>query len=151
MKEKHLRIRIQQCALLAQASNCPRKKFGAMLVSPDRGNPVLIDGYNGAPRGGGQLCGGERCLRDLQGIESGTRIEIGCHHAEMNVLCNAAARGVVTQGVWLIVTGEPCLMCAKLVHHAGISRVYLVGGGYGVEVGVQYLREHGVDVQVEAP
>ena len=58
MKDKHLGIRIEQCLALAKASNCPRRKFGALLVDPDR-NVVLMDGYNGGPRGGGELCGGD--------------------------------------------------------------------------------------------
>ena len=33
-----------------KASNCPRRKFGALLVDPER-NVVLMDGYNGGPRG----------------------------------------------------------------------------------------------------
>ena len=45
MKDKHLGIRIEQCLALAKASNCPRRKFGALLVDPDR-NVVLMDGYN---------------------------------------------------------------------------------------------------------
>ena len=61
-------------------------------------------------------------------MESGTRVEIGCHHAEMNVICNAAANGVPTRNAWLIVTGEPCIMCAKLIHHAGISKELVVDG-----------------------
>ena len=61
MKDKHLKIRIQQCLALAEASNCPRRTFGALLVDPQR-NVVLMDGYNGGPRGGGRLCGGEECL-----------------------------------------------------------------------------------------
>ena len=151
MKEKHVRIRIEQCLALAKASNCPRRKFGALLLDPAR-NVVLMDGYNGGPRGGGHLCGGEACLRDTMGIQSGTRMEIGCHHAEMNVICNAAANGVATQGGWMIVTGEPCLMCAKLIHHAGIARVLVVDGGYAGENGVAYLREHEVEVvPVEGP
>ena len=52
MKEKHIRIRIEQCLVLANASNCPRRKFGALLLDPER-NVVLMDGYNGGPRGGG--------------------------------------------------------------------------------------------------
>lgn len=143
MKPKHVKIRIQQCLALAEASNCPRRKFGALLVDPDR-NVILMDGYNGGPRGGGHLCGGEQCLRDTMGVVSGTRMEIGCHHAEMNVICNAAANGVPTRGAWLIVTGEPCMMCAKLIHHAGIVRVLVVDGGYAGENGVRYLLEHGV-------
>lgn len=148
MKDKHIRIRIKQCLALAEASNCPRRKFGALLLDPER-NVILVDGYNGGPRGGGHLCGGHICLRDSLGVKSGTRIEIGCHHAEMNVLCNAAAGGVKTAGAWLIVTGEPCMMCSKLLHHAGVARVLCVGGGYMGGNGVEYLRDHGVKVTVD--
>lgn len=145
MKEKHIRIRIEQCLALAKASNCPRRQFGAVLLDPTR-NVVLMDGYNGGPRGGGRLCGGEICLRDERAIESGTRLEIGCHHAEMNVICNAAASGVATRGAWLLVTGEPCIMCAKLIHHSGIEKVLVVSGGYAGENGCAYLEQHGVGV-----
>ncbi len=152
MNLKHISIRIEQCLVLAKASNCPRRKFGALLVDPTR-NVVLADGYNGAPRGGGHLCGGSSCLRDTQAIPSGSQIQVGCHHAEMNVICNAAANGTATQGAWLIVTGEPCLMCAKLIHHAGISRVLAVAKGYaGGSEGPEYLTTHGVEVTyVEGP
>jgi len=145
VKDKHVKIRIEQCLTLARASNCPRRKFGALLLDPDR-NVVLMDGYNGGPRGGGELCGGTECLRDILGVKSGTRMEIGCHHAEMNVICNAAASGVACRGAWLIVTGEPCMMCAKMIHHAGITRVLIVVGGYAGENGVTYLKDHGVEV-----
>lgn len=147
MKDKHLKIRIEQCLALAKASNCPRAKFGSLLVDPDR-NVILMDGYNGGPRGGGDLCGGEVCLRDTENVVSGTRVEVGCHHAEMNVICNAAANGVPTKNAWLIVTGEPCMMCAKLIHHAGVTRVIVVDGGFGGANGVDYLNSHGVVVQM---
>lgn len=145
VKEKHIRIRIEQCLALAKASNCPRRKFGALLLDPTR-NVVLMDGYNGGPRGGGELCGGDSCLRDELGVLSGTRMEIGCHHAEMNVICNSAATGVATTGAWLILNGEPCVLCAKLIHHAGIVRVLVVAGGYAGENGVGYLQKHGIEV-----
>ncbi len=151
MKDKHIRIRVEQCLSLAKASNCPRRKFGALLIDPDR-NVVLMDGYNGGPRGGGELCGGTECLRDTMRVPSGERMEIGCHHAEMNVICNAAANGVACRGAWLIVTGEPCAMCAKMIHHAGIVQVMVVEGGYAGANGVDYLRAHGVTVTtVEGP
>jgi len=146
MQAKHIAIRIEQCLALAKASNCTRRTFGALLLDPDR-NVILMDGYNGGPRGGGNLCGGDVCLRDSQGVQSGTRMEIGCHHAEMNVICNAAANGVPTRGAWLIVTGEPCMMCSKLLHHAGIARVLIVEGGYAGANGITYLEAHGVEVQ----
>jgi len=151
MKSKHIAIRIEQCLALAKASNCPRRKFGALLLDPTR-NVILMDGYNGGPRGGGTLCGGDVCLRDSLGIQSGTRMEVGCHHAEMNVICNAAAGGVATRDAWLIVTGEPCTLCAKLIHHAGITKVIVVTKGYAGENGVAYLRTHGVAVdEVDGP
>ena len=151
MKDKHVRIRIEQCLALAKASNCPRRKFGALLLDPER-NVVLMDGYTGGPRGGGHLCGGDACLRDTRNVQSGTRMEIGCHHAEMNVVCNAAANGVRCHGAWLFVTGEPCLLCAKLIHHAGIEHVLVVSGGYAGENGVSYLQAHDVRVtHLEGP
>jgi dCMP deaminase len=151
MKDKHIKIRVEQCLALAKASNCPRRKFGALLLDPER-NVILIDGYNGGARGGGALCGGDVCWRDTMEIPSGTHVEVGCHHAEMNVICNAAANGVVCKGAWLIVTGEPCTMCAKLIHHAGIARVLVVEGGYVGANGVKYLTDHGVEVQcVQGP
>jgi len=95
----------------------------------------------------------QRLLSKYPEIPSGTRLERGCHHAEGNVICNAAANGVRTEGAWLIVTGEPCLMCSKIIHHAGISKVLCVKGGYkGGDDGPEYLREHGVLVEyVEGP
>ncbi len=215
MGPKHIAIRIKQCLALAEASNCPRRKFGALLLDPER-NVILMDGYNGGPRGSqGSLCKGTWCERDglspeditvekhfrtykgkeeeiqvrIKGqriwaktlipgfpvledqireeaegerarllsqyapIPSGTRLERGCHHAEGNVICNAAANGVRTEGAWLIVTGEPCLMCSKSIHHAGISKVLCVKGGYkGGDDGPEYLRENGVlVVYVEGP
>ena len=222
MKGKHLSIRVQQCLLLAEASECPRRKFGALLLDPIR-NVVLMDSYNGGPRGGGRLCEGEWCARDgapqlsaayvvgytatgdyqvylkfkehhvrvgapldrllaaaiansngmkledklqvwkdevvktfIAGhpvIQSGTMIEIGCHHAEMNLICNSAANGIVTRGTWLFITGEPCLLCAKLIHHAAIKRIVCIKNGYaGGRDGIEYLQANSVEVQyVDGP
>jgi len=195
MRSKHLAMRIRQCLELAKCSNCSvrggDRKFGAILLDPDR-NVTLMDGYNGGPRGGTKQCGGDNfCLRhgyrredfeikntdpavwqiyymgeiwsgaaaehlaeaEIQKacekhppIPSGTRLEVGCYHAEQNVILNAAANGVPCKGAWLIVNGEPCLMCAKLIYHAGITRVILVTGVYSTTEGVEFLEQHGVAV-----
>ncbi len=153
MQDKHLKARIAQCLAIAECSSCPRRKFGALLLDPER-NTLLLDSYNGGPRGAvGKLCGGHVCDRDEQKVPSGTRMEVGCHHAESNLVANAAARGVRCDGAWLIVTGEPCTRCARLIHHAGIRKVLCVKGGYaGGDGGVGYLRTHGVEVEyVEGP
>ena len=146
MNEKHLRARIEQLRVLSTLSNCIRRKMGSMLIDPNR-NAILSDGYNGGPRGGSPLCGGDHCLRDVYKIPSGTRLEVGCHHAEANAICNAAANGIKTQGAWILITGEPCLMCAKLIHHAGIVKVIVVVGGYTTSEGIEYLTKNGIDVE----
>jgi len=46
----------------------------------------------------------------------------------------------------MIVNYEPCLMCAKLLHHFGITKVYVIGGSYSTREGVDYLEANGVTV-----
>lgn len=148
MKTKHLLIRVDQCRTMATASNCVRAKHGALLLDPQR-NVVLMDGYNGGPRGDdGPLCGGEHCHREQQRLSAHASVEVGCHHAEMNVICNAAANGTSCVGAWLIVTGEPCTMCAKLIHHAGIERVLMiVSEEASPGTGEMYLHSHGIETE----
>lgn len=216
MNDKHLNARIEHCLTISKMSSCVRRKFGAVIINPSR-NTIISDGYNGGPRGGGNLCGGQYCLRNgvneedltfsysfegrdkpatvsvnISGVEvhreditwsdralddqkgyesalerakkhantllcppikSGTELQVGCHHAESNAIANAAADGRSTAGAWLIVTGEPCLMCAKLIHHAGIVHVICVQGGYaGGDAGVRYLNKHNIHVRyVDGP
>jgi dCMP deaminase len=39
------------------------------------------------------------------------------------------------------------MMCAKLIHHSGISKVVIVDGGFMGENGIEYLASHGVEIQ----
>lgn len=120
-------------------STCPRGQVGAVIFNPH--NYVIIaDGYNGPPRKAGSLCGGDSCVRKCP---SGTQIQIGCHHAEMNAICNAARQGASTLGMAIAITCEPCLLCAKLIHHAGIELVIHDSKGYSPD-GVEYLKSNGV-------
>lgn len=146
MNKKHLDVRIRQCIEIAKASNCTRRQVGALLIDPER-NVILADAYNGAPREGGELCGGSYCLRDECKIESSKDIQIGCHHAEMNLICNAAANGTKTAGAWLIVNCVPCIMCAKLIHHAGIKKVMTISNTYSTDISITYLKKYGIEVE----
>jgi len=80
-------------------------------------------------------------------IEPCVRMECGCHHAEMNVICAAAAKGISTEGTLLMITGEPCLMCAKHIHHAGITEVVFLAEAYGNSEGLRYLE--GTSIRIE--
>lgn len=138
---KHFNLRLEGARLLAKMSSCPRGQVGAVIFNPI--NYVIIaDGYNGPPRKAGKLCGGVTCTRKCP---SGTQIQIGCHHAEMNAICNAARQGASTLGGAIAITCEPCLLCAKLIHHAGIELVIYDAKGYSPE-GVEYLRGQGVEL-----
>lgn len=147
MTNKLVDARIKQSEILASCSNCPRGKFGALVYNTDT-NVLLVDGYNGAPRGAGKLCGGDVCTRNELKIPSGERNEVGCHHAEMNAICNAARHGIKLEGATMIVNGEPCLMCAKMIHHAGIIRVLYKSGRYTTNIGILYLKDNNVQTEI---
>ena len=143
---KHILARARICLEISKLSNCRRGKVGAVLINPENFT-ILADGYNGGPRGmRGDFCAGDACIRTQMGVKSGENVQVGCHHAEMNALANAGRNGVTTLGTAMIVSCEPCFMCAKLIHHAGISTVYVIADTYSTKDGVRYLERHGVKV-----
>lgn len=146
MKEKHIKMWVSVCRDIAEASNCPRGKFAALIID-EESNTLLSAGYNGYLRGGTPLCGGDVCIRDAEGIESGKNIEIGCVHAEMNAILNCSRETVSSLGKIMFVNGEPCVMCAKFIIQAGIKKVFILGGVYKKN-GVALLKEANIDVVV---
>lgn len=143
---KHFKVRLEGARLLATMSPCPRGQVGAVIFNPQTYS-IIADGYNGPPRKGGNLCGGDTCTRTCP---SGTQIQVGCHHAEMNAICNAAREGGTTKGMAIAITCEPCLLCAKLIHHAGIELVIYDAKGYSPE-GVEYLKASGIRFLTSLP
>lgn len=147
MKYKHLVARSKQAADIAACSSCPRRQVGCVIIEPTR-NVVIIDGYNGPPRGGDTLCGGETCLREQANIVSGIgqSNDVGCLHAEVGAICNAAFQGVSTANCWMLITIPPCMACAKMIQHCGIVRVLITEANYATD-GCEYLEQHGVHVE----
>ena len=139
---KHIASRIKVARIISESSPCPRAQVGCVLFEPHSW-VIISDGYNGPPRGGGHLCGGDACQRDELKIKSGSRCELGCHHAEINALMNAVRRGALTLKAWAVSTRDPCLMCAKALHHAGIARIYVPEA---TSAGCDYLKKYGVEV-----
>jgi len=93
--------------------------MGAIAV---RDKHILSTGYNGAAAGL-KDCLELGCLREEQGIPSGTRQEI-CRaiHAEQNVIIQAALHGVSLEGSTIYCTHTPCILCAKMLVNARIKR-----------------------------
>ncbi|MDR2514139.1 MAG: cytidine/deoxycytidylate deaminase family protein [Christensenellaceae bacterium] len=117
------------------------RKMGAVIVRDKR---ILTTGYNGAPQGILPCAERGECLRVKLGIPSGTRAEL-CYavHAEQNALVQAARMGVPVFGATLYVSYSPCVICAKLIINAGISRV-VYEHDYPDEFSRELLKEAGV-------
>lgn len=141
-----------------QASKCPRQQFGAILV--DSNGRVRGHGYNGTIKGTPNLCGGDFCLREgreceefehgfncgdaIQPVESGTRPDIGCIHAETNLFFNSNIEDL--EGGTLYINGQPCLQCAKFIAQCQLRRVVYKEGGYTTDEGLDLLRRCGIKV-----
>lgn len=134
--------------MLASQSACLRKnrRFGAVLIDPNT-NVIKATGYNGYLRGGSAQCGGDGiCIREKLKIPSGEKMEVGCIHAEENVLINASRQGVSTVGAWLFINGEPCALCSRRIVQSGITKVVVRKCDYPI-TGLDVLKNNGVKVE----
>jgi dCMP deaminase len=106
---------------------------------------ILTTGYNGAPRGF-KHCSEVGCIRDEKDVPHGERHEL-CRgiHAEQNAIVQAAAFGVSIRDSTLYCTHFPCVLCAKLVINAGITRL-VVAGTYPDKLSRAMLQEAGIDL-----
>jgi len=98
--------------ITARRATCDRSHVGCVVVVDNR---IVSTGYNGAFHGAehcddvGHLMIKGKCARTV--------------HAEMNVVADAARRGVSIDGATVYLTREPCAMCLKLLVAAGVVRV----------------------------
>lgn len=132
--------------IAAKRSTCLRRQMGAVLVRDRR---VLSTGYNGPPRGMVH-CDEIGCLREQMKIPSGERPEL-CRavHAEQNAVIQAALGGVSPQGAEIYVTHHPCVICAKILINAGITKI-TYREGYPDNLSAEMLTEAGIElVKVE--
>lgn len=126
--------------VVAKRSTCLRNQVGALFVKNKR---LLTTGYNGAPAGI-QHCDDVGCARE--GVASGTRHEL-CRavHAEQNAIIQAALHGVSIEGATLYCTHQPCILCAKMLINAKISRV-VYSQAYPDDTALRFLAQAGVEV-----
>lgn len=136
---------IKHARLISKMSPCPRGKVGAVIVD-ESNNPVAM-GFNGPPRRApGKLCNIDSCDRTEQKVKSGTQIEIGCHHAEANALMNALRKGISVLNCKIFITTAPCLVCARLIHHSGITSVFYPKSSCYDKRGSDYLFLNSVNI-----
>ena len=107
----------------------------------------MTTGYNGAPAGIKSCEEKGECLRRKLNIPSGTKQEI-CFavHAEQNAIIQAAKYGINVNGATLYCTHQPCVICAKMIINAGISRV-VYKNGYPDDFSLKLFEEANVKVE----
>ena len=134
---------MDMAVLTAKRSTCLRRQVGAVIVKDKH---IIATGYNGAPRGVPHCDEKGGCLRQQLNVPSGERHEL-CRalHAEQNAIIQAATLGQSIEGGTIYVTNQPCVICAKMMINAGISRI-VVKEGYPDELAVEILREAGLSI-----
>ena len=141
---------MELCKAISNWSSCYQegRKIGAIIVKNKR---ILTTGYNGAPSGIMSCVERGECLRRKMGIPSGTRHEL-CYaiHAEQNAIIQAAKLGVSIDGATLYCTHQPCVICAKMIVNAGISRV-IYAEGYPDEFSLDIFQQAGVRLERYIP
>lgn len=117
-------------------STCLRRQVGAVIVKDNR---ILSTGYNGVPTGIIH-CDEEGCLREKLNVPSGEKHEL-CRglHAEQNAIVNAANFGISLKDSIIYVTNQPCIICAKMIINAGITKV-VYEEGYPDKLSVDMLK-----------
>jgi dCMP deaminase len=127
-------------SVVGKRSTCLRNQVGALFVKNKR---LLTTGYNGAPSNLPH-CDEAGCARE--GVESGTRHEL-CRavHAEQNAIIQAALHGVSIEGATLYCTHQPCILCAKMLINAKVSRV-VYSQSYPDDTALKFLAQAGVMV-----
>ncbi len=132
-------------SVVAERSTCLRHHVGAVAV---RDKHILATGYNGAAAGL-KDCLELGCLRNELNIPSGQRHEI-CRaiHAEQNVIIQASLHGVSLEGSTIYCTHTPCVLCAKMLVNARISR-YVSFGSYNDSSFKELFRDAGIEVDLK--
>ncbi|MGC2871756.1 deoxycytidylate deaminase [Ihubacter sp. rT4E-8] len=134
---------MEMAELTAKRSTCLRRHVGAVIVKDKH---IIATGYNGAPRGIRHCDEYGGCLRQKLQIPSGQRHEL-CRalHAEQNAIIQAATLGQSIEGGTIYITHQPCVICAKMIINAGLSRI-VVREGYPDDLAVEILDEAGLKI-----
>jgi dCMP deaminase len=136
MKAKFLDYYMSIAESTAQLSNAVRLKVGSVIV---RDHQIIGTGYNGTPSGWDNAC--EDVLPD--GTLKTKNITI---HSESNAILKVARSTESSVGATMFCTYAPCIDCAKLIHQAGITKLYY-RNHYRSDDGLDFLDRCGVSVE----
>jgi len=150
MKQKWVEAFMDTAERFAQLSSAKRLQVGAVVVKDNR---IISIGYNGMPAGWTNECEkrvytltqpAEFLDEDGSSYNVVTKDEV--IHAEANAILKLARDGESGNGSSLFCTHAPCIHCAKLVHGAGINKVYY-RHSYRDTIGLDFLEKCNIEVE----
>ena len=152
----------------AELSSARRLKVGAIIAKDNR---IISIGYNGTPAGWDNDCenvewcsaGGwlspeeiiegwpyEGTYLDTDGNEMQGRYRLKTKpeviHAEMNAIGKLAQSNESGLHATMYITHAPCFDCAKLIHIAGINKVFY-RNAYRNNDGIEFLNKCNIEVE----
>jgi dCMP deaminase len=141
MKQKWIDAFIDTAERFAQLSSAKRLQVGAVVVKDNR---IISIGYNGMPSGWTNECEEVIEVHEDGGVVTKTKDEV--IHAEANAILKLARDGESGNGSSLFCTHAPCIHCAKLVHGAGIKKVYY-RHSYRDTIGLDFLEKCNIELE----
>ena len=140
MKQKWIDAFMDTAERFAQLSSAIRLQVGAVVVKDNR---IISIGYNGMPSGWTNEC--EHIVQHSDDtVTTVTKDEV--IHAEANAILKLARDGESGYGSSLFCTHAPCIHCAKLIHGAGISKVYY-RDTYRDSIGLEFLEKCNIEIE----
>ena len=124
----------------AELSYAKRLKVGAIITKDDR---VISIGYNGTPAGWDNDC--EYWVEDGD-LGSGWKTKPEVLHAEANAIGKLARSSESGINATMYLTHSPCFDCAKLIHVAGINKVFY-RTQYRNTDGIEFLNKCNIEVE----
>jgi len=133
----------------AELSHAIRLKVGAIVTKDDR---VVSIGYNGTPAGWDNNCeevvnvdpNDTRYNYNYFTKELKTRPEV--IHAEANAIGKLARSLESGDGATMYITHAPCFECSKMIHVAGINKVFY-RNQYRNDDGIKFLNQCNIEVE----
>ena len=137
----------------ATLSSAKRLKVGAVV---EKDNRIISIGYNGTPKGWDNNCENEIYEESQYIIDEGgpwhtmatykyeTKQEV--IHAEMNAIGKLTQSSESGLGATMYITHAPCFNCAKLIHIAGIKKVFYRNNYRNTE-GIEFLNKCNIEVE----
>ena len=137
----------------AELSSARRLKVGSIITKDNR---IISIGYNGTPVGWDNNCENEIREEHKYVIDEGgpwhtmetIRLETKPEviHAEMNAIGKLAQSNESGLNATMYITHAPCFDCAKLIHIAGINKVFY-RNSYRNTDGIEFLNKCNIEVE----